>query len=618
MTTTINAYSVGLGLDASEYIRNSNLSRKETAALKREINSARTPAENYQRKFEMLTKALDAGAIEQETFNRLLEEAHNKLLKAQAAEKKLTASTDKLTDSQKKLTSAQVASNVSSEKMVRSQRTLGDMLRSNKAAFLGLVAAGAGVTAMMVRLAKASVGYAADLEVQQIQFRNLIGSATEAQDVMATIRDFTATTPFQVSDVSRAARTLLTFGTATQDLQRELRILGNVSAGTGANLNDIATILGRARGSFSVSLEDVNRLADRGIDMYGLLSERLGVTEKAIRKMASTGKLEASDLFAVFKALGAEGGKFSTSTRELSETYSGLTSTLSDNVIQLKTSFGRTLMPTLKDVNRELTSLVQGFNQAGVAADRLSKNSTIGRLAKLVDFSRDWEKLLGGFTDGAMAKLKDAEEQNLKALIAYQKRLKALRAAGDPRARGLLLPGEKQPLVEDKARTRQIEKRKLAEEKVNNQLANRVKRQEDLRKQVEQAKERERALNKRIASERMNLQKQWASIQAAELKDFRRRALEIRDAVAQGPGSFSEGDDIAFLARQQNQRIAIAAARNAIRSGDVRIKKNIDDRKTADEKLAEIKKLAEQAGVERRKTNDLLRQVADSAPKRIR
>ena len=82
MATSINAYSVALNLDASQYIKNSNLSRKETASLTRSINAARTPADKYSREVQKLEKALAAGAIDQRVYNKLLDTAADKYRKA--------------------------------------------------------------------------------------------------------------------------------------------------------------------------------------------------------------------------------------------------------------------------------------------------------------------------------------------------------------------------------------------------------------------------------------------------------------------------------------------------------------------------------------------------------
>lgn len=96
MATTINSYSVSLGMDASSYIKASTLSRRETNSLIRDINKARTPAENYGRQVGKLEKALKSGAIEQKTFNRLVQDARSKYLKAADATKKMAASQQSL------------------------------------------------------------------------------------------------------------------------------------------------------------------------------------------------------------------------------------------------------------------------------------------------------------------------------------------------------------------------------------------------------------------------------------------------------------------------------------------------------------------------------------------
>jgi hypothetical protein len=72
MATTINSYSVGLGMDASGYIDGANLSRSETKKLVKDIEAARTPTENFAREQDRLTAALDKGAISQATYDRLL------------------------------------------------------------------------------------------------------------------------------------------------------------------------------------------------------------------------------------------------------------------------------------------------------------------------------------------------------------------------------------------------------------------------------------------------------------------------------------------------------------------------------------------------------------------
>lgn len=85
MATTINSLSVNLGLDASGFIDGSKISRAEAKALAKDIEQARTPAEQLAMAEDRLEKAYLEGAITLEVYNRLLDEKRRAFLKASAA-----------------------------------------------------------------------------------------------------------------------------------------------------------------------------------------------------------------------------------------------------------------------------------------------------------------------------------------------------------------------------------------------------------------------------------------------------------------------------------------------------------------------------------------------------
>lgn len=82
MATSINSYSVGLGMDATGYIDGARLSRSETKKLVADIESARSPAEKFAREQDRLTDALNKGAISQSTYTRLLDSKRTSLMGA--------------------------------------------------------------------------------------------------------------------------------------------------------------------------------------------------------------------------------------------------------------------------------------------------------------------------------------------------------------------------------------------------------------------------------------------------------------------------------------------------------------------------------------------------------
>jgi hypothetical protein len=96
VATTINAYAVSLGLDASNYIDASKVTRSETTQLKRDIAAARDPMEKLAIEQDRLTRALESGAISEGVYNRLLDAKRDKLLGVNDAMDKQHGLFDKL------------------------------------------------------------------------------------------------------------------------------------------------------------------------------------------------------------------------------------------------------------------------------------------------------------------------------------------------------------------------------------------------------------------------------------------------------------------------------------------------------------------------------------------
>ncbi len=75
MASVINAYSVSLGLDASNFIDGAKLTRSETRQLTRELEGIKTPAEKFAESLDKYDRALRSGQISQGEYNKLLKAA---------------------------------------------------------------------------------------------------------------------------------------------------------------------------------------------------------------------------------------------------------------------------------------------------------------------------------------------------------------------------------------------------------------------------------------------------------------------------------------------------------------------------------------------------------------
>ena len=175
------------------------------------------------------------------------------------------------------------------------------------------------------------VRLAADAEQSRVALTVLTGSAEKAAQVFDRVNAFAASTPFQSDELLSSARQLIAFGSSADGVSEELRVLGNLAAGTGSRVGDLAEILGKAQVQNQIYGEDLNQLAGRGIPVLQELADQFGVPAAAVKKMASEGRLEFADLRRAMFALASDGGKFAGLAEAQSRTLAGAWSTLADN-----------------------------------------------------------------------------------------------------------------------------------------------------------------------------------------------------------------------------------------------------------------------------------------------
>ena len=213
-----------------------------------------------------------------------------------------------------------------------------------------------GVTGTLAAAKNAVIGMNSTLETAQLQFKALLKSGDAAKEHVRSLFDFAAKTPFETGPILQASRLLLTFGVSAQKARESLTLVGDAAAVSGRGIQDVAFWFGRAYSMIQGGRpfgEAAMRLQEMGI----LSAEGRTKIEKL--QEAGAGAKET------FAALESEFRRFGGSMAEMAGTWTGLTSTISDNV-QLALAEGfRPLFNALKDLAKEVADLVQteGFTQ---------------------------------------------------------------------------------------------------------------------------------------------------------------------------------------------------------------------------------------------------------------
>jgi tape measure domain len=192
-------------------------------------------------------------------------------------------------------------------------------------------------------------GIASTRETNKISFATLLKGDKNADKFLASMTDFAEKTPFEYGDLSNISKTLLAYGYKQNELLPLLQKVGDAGSALGMNNEDmkfVATSLGRMRTTNKTTLEYLNPLLERGIDVWRYLSDASGKTKKQVQEMVTKGLVPGAE---AARAIADYMGKdFSGNMEKQSKTYSGLASTLEDNKNAMDNSMGEGYNQTRK------------------------------------------------------------------------------------------------------------------------------------------------------------------------------------------------------------------------------------------------------------------------------
>jgi hypothetical protein len=200
-------------------------------------------------------------------------------------------------------------------------------------------------------------------EFQQLEvaFTTMLGSKEKSDKLMHQVAEFAATTPFELDQVAGATKQLLAFGISSDNVIDTLRELGDVSAGIGAPLGDIAYLFGTIKTQGVALTQDVRQFAQRGIPIYEELAKVLKVNVNQVGDFITAGKVGFPEIEQAFKNMTAEGSKFGGLMDAQSKTLTGQLSNLSDAWTKMLNEIGKSGEGVFADTISAASSLVEHY-----------------------------------------------------------------------------------------------------------------------------------------------------------------------------------------------------------------------------------------------------------------
>lgn len=142
----------------------------------------------------------------------------------------------------------------------------------------------------------------------------------------------------------------------------------------------MATALARMQSTDLAQLGEINMFQDRGVDVIGMLSSALGKDEGDIRSMITGGDISGREAVDIIQE-GLE-KNYGGSMKLMAETFSGLTSTLSDTMTEVSNAYGegynatrsRGLEAEIGAYGGELGAVMQNLNRITGENDAFREN----------------------------------------------------------------------------------------------------------------------------------------------------------------------------------------------------------------------------------------------------
>ncbi|KKO91737.1 hypothetical protein AAW12_08730 [Sphingobacterium sp. Ag1] len=197
----------------------------------------------------------------------------------------------------------------------------------------------------------------------EISFTTMLASKEKADQLTKDLIQFAATTPFGMKEAANAAKQLLAYGSSANTVTSELRMLGDVAAGTSQPIGELVYLYGTLRTQGRAYAVDIRQFAGRGIPIYQELAKVLGVNKNQVNDLVSAGKVGFAEVEQAFKNMTAAGSMFGGLMDAQSKTIQGNLERLGDAIDVMFNNLGKKSEGTINEVIAGATVIIDNYEK---------------------------------------------------------------------------------------------------------------------------------------------------------------------------------------------------------------------------------------------------------------
>lgn len=189
-----------------------------------------------------------------------------------------------------------------------------------------------GVLAGIVIAGSKMLDVASNIEQARVSFETMTGSAKIAGDLMQRISDFAVKTPFELPGVIQAAKQLMAMGSSVENVLPNLKMLGDLAAGTGAPLDRLVMNFGQVQLQGKLTGRELRDFAVNGVGLLEQLAQQMGKTTEQIMDMTGEGQIGFEEVKKAFENMTSGTGKFADLMEKQAKTFGGTMSNIRDQI----------------------------------------------------------------------------------------------------------------------------------------------------------------------------------------------------------------------------------------------------------------------------------------------
>ena len=253
-----------------------------------------------------------------------------------------------------------------------------------------------------------------EFELQQRSLETLLQNKDEANRLWQQTVDLAVKSPFRVKELVTYTKQLAAYGIESEKLHKTTKMLADVSAGLGVDMDRLNLAYGQIRSAAYLRGTELRQLTEAGVPILEELSkyfseiEGRAVSVGEVFSMISKRMVAFEDVEEVFRRITSAGGEFYKMQEIQSETLKGQISNLKDSVDLMMNEIGESTEGVLKSGVGAVKTLVENWERMVPVLKSIIALLAIYKVSSFLakDSTIQWARGMGEWIEEGQEQLK--------------------------------------------------------------------------------------------------------------------------------------------------------------------------------------------------------------------